>query len=98
MNNGYRAQRFEIGFKFNRKDGKRGIKEFTVVDVERTIGNEGNLKTIQYICTTDFLGTKSKSIFPDTSLARTLSNEELAEHIDKDYTPKHLKDFLKGNE
>lgn len=75
--------RFPIGLTFKRKRFPKA-KEFTeyrIDDIYKTFNNAGELVRIEYLISHEFAGQRITEFVVDTTIARCLSNEQLAKYI-----------------
>ena len=74
--------RFPIGLVFQRKRFHKA-KELTVYiikDIYKTFNNAGECVKLEYLVTHEFFGQEIGEMMVDTTIARSLTNEQLAEY------------------
>lgn len=75
--------RFPIGLVFYRKRFTKAKEptEYTILNIYTTRNEAGNVVRIEYLVSHDFLGQGITELMCDTTIARSLTNEQLKEYI-----------------
>lgn len=72
--------RFPIGLKFIRHIGKKVHREETIIDILTTTNSKGEVVRIEYEIAHSFLGQQVTENVVDTTIARNLKPEVLAQY------------------
>lgn len=78
-----KTARFPIGLTFSRKRFPKAkeLTEYRIVDILKTFNNAGECVKLEYVIAHDFMGQSITECVVDTTIARSLSNEQLKEYI-----------------
>lgn len=73
--------RFPIGLIFHRKrfTQAKELTEYSILNIYTTRNEAGNVVKIEYLVSHDFLGQRITELMIDTTIARSLTNEQLAQ-------------------
>lgn len=77
-----RKARFHIGLTFQRKRFPKAkeLTEYTILNIYTTRNEAGNVVKITYLVSHDFLGQRMTEEMIDTTIARSLTNEQLEQY------------------
>ena len=75
--------RFPIGLTFSRKrfPKAKGLTEYSILNIYTTRNEAGNVVKLEYLVSHDFLGSSVTELMCDTTIARSLTNEQLQEYV-----------------
>lgn len=75
--------RFPIGLEFSRKRYPKAptLTQYRIDDIYTTRNNAGEIVKIEYKVSHEFLGQRISEFMVDTTIARSLTNEQLKEYI-----------------
>jgi hypothetical protein len=75
--------RFPIGLTFKRKAFPKAkeLREYTILNIYTTRNEAGNIVRIEYLVSHDFCGQRVTELMCDTTIARSLTNEQLQEYV-----------------
>ena len=75
--------RFPIGLQYSKKRFPKAkeLTTYTILNIYTTTNEAGNIVRIRYLVAHDFLGQRVTEELCDTSIARALSNDQLALYI-----------------
>jgi hypothetical protein len=75
--------RLPIGLTFSRKRFPKAkeLTLYSIDDIYTTYNHAGTVVKIEYIVSHEFMGQRIKECMIDTTIARSLSNEQLKEFI-----------------
>ena len=75
-------KRFPLGMKFYKKRFPKAkeLTEYTILNIYTTRNENDNIVKIEYLVSHDFLGQRVTELACDTTIARTLTNEQLQQY------------------
>lgn len=75
--------RFPIGLTFSRKRFPKAkeLTEYKIYDIYTTTSSRGEVVDIRYVVSHDFMNSQVIEFMCDTTIARSLTNEQLKEYI-----------------
>lgn len=78
-----KTARFPIGLTFSRPRFPKAkeLTEYHIDDIYTTRNNAGDVVRIEYVVSHEFLGQRIKEFMVDTTIARSLTNEQLREFV-----------------
>lgn len=78
-----KTARFPIGLTFSRKRFPKAkeLTEYRIVDILKTFNNAGDCVALEYVIVHEFLGCNISENVVDTTIARSLTNEQLKEYV-----------------
>lgn len=78
-----KTPRFPVGLSFDKKRFPKAkeVTNYTIVDIYTTCNSAGEVMRIEYVVVYEFLGSKLSDFMCDTTIARSMSNEQLAQYL-----------------